>query len=193
MLQTLDARDTWTLTLYEAAHNNPSNKTSHTRMLYRPRCGMWQRRQNHIFHPGCFSTQKACCGFLIESRSAPLIIRLLTGATCPFPWWKCSTTRVNSRNRPLVADWSTIAGSLKRVKKRAQAWMSKLLKTSNVNSSAEMSERFYPNVPLPHMIRGENLSRTARPPAPIDNTQQFKPHLHTSNHPLGPPPPSLPS
>jgi hypothetical protein len=24
---------------------------------------MWQRGQNQIFHPGCFSPEKACCGF----------------------------------------------------------------------------------------------------------------------------------
>ena len=58
----LDALDAWTLTLSETAHTTPSNKTSHTRVLYRPRSGMWQRGQNQIFHPGCFSTQKACCG-----------------------------------------------------------------------------------------------------------------------------------
>ena len=43
---------------------------------------------------------------------APLRFESLsTGATCPFSWWKCSTTRVNSLNGPVVADWSTMTGS----------------------------------------------------------------------------------
>ena len=55
MLQTLNSLHAWTLTLSETAHNNPLNKTSHTRVLHRPRPGIWQRGQNQMFHPGCFS------------------------------------------------------------------------------------------------------------------------------------------
>ena len=55
VLQTLNSLHAWTLTLSETAHNNPLNKTSHARVLHRPRPGIWQRGQNQIFHPGCFS------------------------------------------------------------------------------------------------------------------------------------------
>ena len=76
VLQTLEALAAWTLTLSETAHTKPSNKTSHTRVLYRPRSGMWERGQNQIFRPGCFSLQTACCAdLIIESKSAPLTIR----------------------------------------------------------------------------------------------------------------------
>ena len=73
-LQTLNSLHAWTLTLSETAHNNPLNKTSHTRVLHRPRPGIWKRGQKQIFHPGCFSALFACCGFFVESRSAPLRI-----------------------------------------------------------------------------------------------------------------------
>ena len=65
--QTLDALDAWTLTLSETAHTTPSNKTSQTRVHYRPRSGMWHNVDKirlFILLPGCFSTKKACCGLL---------------------------------------------------------------------------------------------------------------------------------
>ena len=49
---------------------------------------------------------------LIESRSAPLIIG--KSFPCPLPWWKCCYPWCNSCYTPLVADWSTIAGSHER-------------------------------------------------------------------------------
>ena len=39
----------------------------------------------------------------------------------------------------------------------------------------------------PHSLTEHDLARTARPPAPTGKNQHFKPHLHTSNHPLGAP------
>ena len=74
MLQTLEALDAWALTLSETAHTDPSNKTFHTRVLYRPRSGMWQRDKIKFCILGAFPLKKRAADFLIESRSAPLRI-----------------------------------------------------------------------------------------------------------------------
>ena len=39
----------------------------------------------------------------------------------------------------------------------------------------------------PGSLCQHDLACTARPAVPIGNTQHFKPHLHTSNYPLGAP------
>ena len=140
MLQTLEALDAWTLILYETAHTEPSNKTFHTRVLYRPRSGMWQRGQTQIFILGAFPLKKRAADFLIESRSAPL--RIGKSSTCPF-------SMVEVQEYPLIQPYGASCGWLEHnrwfsrkeraVKTRAQAWMSKSLQVDNninVKSSA---------------------------------------------------------